>query len=370
MPNVTTIPESFASPPDDTRELHHHVESSLMKWECSILIHDVDETTGKPVLYDICECLAMGWEFKFPAKYRGLAARKQLVMELKLAAILSGFCLSTRTSAMERNSGHIKRRAFVTLFCEKGKLHRLVEKRQIESNGESNDKMMATNNATKNESLQVHSSKRKRCHGSEGRVSRSRLHETDACPFHFTIYMVSEDAPTDAGRWFLSSTKVNRSTCACHLRHSKLPENPSLLLSTYIANLSEENKALAKQCVGLHFTAPSVAAVLSAKNLLDPPPGNTSTTDQSCHPSPVHQESSFEHGPDTSSTSDRPIGTPSDVTTTATDQVNDARYQRRLALLRSCHTLASGSREMNDLIDTLLEEMHRTVIAAVSSRQS
>ncbi|KAG7342403.1 hypothetical protein IV203_007496 [Nitzschia inconspicua] len=369
MPDVTTIPESNVSPPDETQELHHCDES--LKWECSILIHDVDETTGKPVLYDICECLAMGWEFKFPARYRGLAARKQLVIELKLAAILSGFCLSTRTSAMERNSGHIKRRAFVTLFCEKGKLHRLVEKQLIESNSESNEMMAtATNSASKNESLQVHSSKRKRCHGSERRVSRSRLHETDACPFHFTIYMVSEDAPTDAGRWFLSSTKVNRSTCACHLRHSKLPENSSLLLSTYIANLSEENKALAKQCVGLHFTSPSVAAVLSAKNLLDPPPRNTSTTDQSTHPFPIHQESSCEHGPDTSSTSDRPIGTPSDVTTTATDPVNDTRYQRRLALLQSCHTLASGSREMNDLIDTLLEEMHRTVTAAVSSRQS
>ncbi|KAG7360723.1 hypothetical protein IV203_035822 [Nitzschia inconspicua] len=81
----------------DLQKLRH----DSLNWRCNLFFDDeFDEQTGKPTMkHDLCDVLAEGWPFKFPAKYRGLASRTQLVGDLKLAAIQCGFCLFTRSSA-------------------------------------------------------------------------------------------------------------------------------------------------------------------------------------------------------------------------------------------------------------------------------
>ncbi|KAG7337682.1 hypothetical protein IV203_009006 [Nitzschia inconspicua] len=82
--------------------------------------------------HDLCEVLAREWPFKFPAKYRGLASRTQLVVDLKIAAIQCGFWLFTRNSSGNPIDGEVQvqpktksmRQAHVSLYCEQGQLHR------------------------------------------------------------------------------------------------------------------------------------------------------------------------------------------------------------------------------------------------------
>ncbi|KAG7369857.1 hypothetical protein IV203_027603 [Nitzschia inconspicua] len=54
---------------------------------------------------------------------------------------------------------------------------------------------------------------------------------------------------------------------------------------------------------------------------------------------------------------------------TVIDQENDTRWERWIALLRSSSNLASGCRDVLDVIDTFMEEMHLEVTATVASRQ-
>ncbi|KAG7340382.1 hypothetical protein IV203_023925 [Nitzschia inconspicua] len=54
---------------------------------------------------------------------------------------------------------------------------------------------------------------------------------------------------------------------------------------------------------------------------------------------------------------------------TVIDQENDTRWERWVTLLRSSSNLASGCRDVLDVIDTFMEEMHLQVTATVASRQ-
>ncbi|KAG7369989.1 hypothetical protein IV203_027735 [Nitzschia inconspicua] len=81
----------------DLQKLHH----DSLNWRCNLFFDgEIDEQTGKPSMqHDLSEVLAEGWPFKFRAKYRGLASRTQLAIDLKLVAIQCEFCLFTRSSA-------------------------------------------------------------------------------------------------------------------------------------------------------------------------------------------------------------------------------------------------------------------------------
>ncbi|KAG7354880.1 hypothetical protein IV203_004236 [Nitzschia inconspicua] len=83
----------------------------------------------------------------------------------------------------------------------------------------------------------------------------------DVCPFRLNIYMVSEEAPVDPGRWFVSHKNVNKKTCGCHKGHVKLRPHE---LHNYLTNMSEEDRELAKKCVKLRFSASATAALLDS----------------------------------------------------------------------------------------------------------
>ncbi|KAG7340745.1 hypothetical protein IV203_024288 [Nitzschia inconspicua] len=157
-----------------------------------------------------------------------------------MAALLSGFCLCTRSSAAERSCGNIRRRAHVILCCTKAQLHQPAEDKGNPNSSNQNTKPIGKPVDT--------SSKKRPTKVKKMMVSRP-IHEKDVCSFHFSIYMVSEDAIVDAGRWFLSTTNVNPSTCSWHCGHKRL--DPSLL-PNQISNMSEDEQELAKQCLQLH----------------------------------------------------------------------------------------------------------------------
>ncbi|KAG7357805.1 hypothetical protein IV203_014392 [Nitzschia inconspicua] len=110
---VVNAPEATVEPRICPHLQLQRLHDDSLKWKCSLEINDVDDETGESMTHDLCQCLANGWGLKFPATYRGLAARKHLVVQLKMAALLSGFCLCTRSSAAERSCGSFRRRAHV-----------------------------------------------------------------------------------------------------------------------------------------------------------------------------------------------------------------------------------------------------------------
>ncbi|KAG7352245.1 hypothetical protein IV203_008293 [Nitzschia inconspicua] len=70
--STITVPNPSASRLySDLQKLHH----DSLNWQCNQFFDDeINEQTGKPTMkHDLCEVLAEGWPFKFPAKYRGLA---------------------------------------------------------------------------------------------------------------------------------------------------------------------------------------------------------------------------------------------------------------------------------------------------------
>ncbi|KAG7372206.1 hypothetical protein IV203_018349 [Nitzschia inconspicua] len=266
---VVNAPEATFEPRICPHLQLQRLHDDSLKWKCSLKINDVDDETGESMTRDLCQCLANGWGLKFPATYRGLAARKHLVVQLKMAALLSGFCLCTRSSAAERSCGNIRRRAHVILCCTKVQLHQPAEDKGNPKSSNQNTKPSGKPGDT---SFKTRPTKVKKM-----MVSRP-IQEKDVCSFHFSIYMVS--------RWFLSPTNVNRSTCSWHCGHKRL--DPSLL-PNQISNMSEDEQVLAKQCLQLHFTASAVATLLTERNILS----LRYSSDQLAYLSRVHRDAVF-----------------------------------------------------------------------------
>ncbi|KAG7348782.1 hypothetical protein IV203_011379 [Nitzschia inconspicua] len=82
-------------------------------------------------------------------------------------------------------------------------------------------------------------------------------------PFRLNIYMVSEDAPVDAWRWFVSHINVNKRTCAWHRGHIR--PRPSEL-HNYLTNMPEEEKKHTEQFSKLRFSTSSTAALLCSRS--------------------------------------------------------------------------------------------------------
>ncbi|KAG7367423.1 hypothetical protein IV203_030094 [Nitzschia inconspicua] len=231
-PTITVPNLSASRLYSDLQNLHHE----SLNWQCNLFFDDeINEQTGKPTMkHDLCEVLAREWPFKFPAKYRGLASRTQLVVDLKIAAIQCGFCLFTRNSSANPIDGEVQvhpktnsmRQAHVSLYCEQGQLHRPMNEQE--------------RNAASSADSSVDSEESAGASGCQKyNTSTKKPTEPDyVCPFRLNIYMVSEDAPVDAGRWFVSHINVNKRTCAWHRGHIRL--RPSEL-HNYLTNMSEED---------------------------------------------------------------------------------------------------------------------------------
>ncbi|KAG7355736.1 hypothetical protein IV203_000422 [Nitzschia inconspicua] len=119
----------------------------------------------------------------------------------------------------------------VSLYCEQGQLHRYMNEQ--EENGMT-DSVQCDESGSASGNQKYNTSTKK------------PTTTNDVFPFRLNIYMVSEEAQVDPGRWFLSHHNVNKKTCACHKGHVKLRPHE---LHNYLANMSEEDKELAKQCV-------------------------------------------------------------------------------------------------------------------------
>jgi hypothetical protein len=170
------------------------LEEESCSWKCNLFFNEVDEGDGTRMVHDLVECLSNGWEYKFPPKYCGLAARDSLVVELKLAALCCGFCLFTRSASAKTDLSSLKsnRQAHVYLVCEQGQLHRPSKPKPTIAHQQST--LVKQKQPPK---ITV----------------RKPTTPDKICPFRFTIYMTREDAQVDAGRWFLSKINIDRQTC-------------------------------------------------------------------------------------------------------------------------------------------------------------
>ncbi|KAG7344906.1 hypothetical protein IV203_032437 [Nitzschia inconspicua] len=186
--STITVPNPSASRLySDLQKLHH----DSLNWQCNLFFDDeINEQTGKPTMkHDLCEVLAEGWPFKFPAKYRGLASQTQLIVDLKLAAIQCGFCLFTRSSD-GTTDGEVPetksmRQVHVSLYCEQGQLHRCMNEQE---ENDMTDSVQCDESASASGNQKYNTSTKK----------PTTPH--DVCPFRLNIYMVSEEAPVDPGR--------------------------------------------------------------------------------------------------------------------------------------------------------------------------
>jgi hypothetical protein len=95
--------------------LYNTLESLAIEaktWECKLLFNEAVDRDAPPEIVDLCDFLSPitkrnrtsnfdypnRTNYMFPERFKGLASKTQLEMELRLAAIKGGFTLDLRTS--------------------------------------------------------------------------------------------------------------------------------------------------------------------------------------------------------------------------------------------------------------------------------
>ncbi|KAG7340136.1 hypothetical protein IV203_006540 [Nitzschia inconspicua] len=232
-------------------------------WDCKLLFEEVDKKTGETTMqHDLCAMRAKGVDYMFPAKYHGLAAKEELLINLKLAALKAGFCLVTdgyegkkRLNTTKKNCRDRVRALGIYLKCDHGQVHR----NEIRKGSKTNH---GHTNVCASESRELHPKPKSQKNTSARRpLTRDRV-----CPFRLTIYMIREDSVVDAGRWFLARVReTNIPNSARHSGHIQIAPD---LLPKQIKTMSEEEKKLARECSQLHFTSTSTASLLNIRNAL------------------------------------------------------------------------------------------------------
>jgi hypothetical protein len=149
----------------------------------------------------------------FQEKFKGLTAKGLLIVELKLAAIRSGYSLAVLHSSSAR-SPTSEREFSCALKCVHGTIYR------------------------KNIHQQNASIKR-----APYKTSTKRPTETNLlCPFKIKIFLQKDSATKFPGRWFLVGESSN--DCCHHRNHFKL-DSAHIHASTQL--MTEEEKRLAKE---------------------------------------------------------------------------------------------------------------------------
>ena len=81
---------------DEYNELEHIISKSK-QWNCSLFFNE-NEPKQTPSIVDLCEQMESGQDYTFPKRFFGLSSKKQLMKELKMSGIQSGFHIDVRSS--------------------------------------------------------------------------------------------------------------------------------------------------------------------------------------------------------------------------------------------------------------------------------
>ena len=68
------------------------------KWNCKFLFNEADPTSKEPTLVDLLDSVKHGDPYIFPSRFNGIEKQKEVIVELKIAAIQAGFNLTPRSS--------------------------------------------------------------------------------------------------------------------------------------------------------------------------------------------------------------------------------------------------------------------------------
>jgi hypothetical protein len=236
-----------------------NLANDAKQWKCKLLFNQAvfiqgEEGAEDVDILDLCEVLPhisvrgrkenkdypRGTNYMFPERFKGLAGKELLLVELKLAAIQCGYSLAIRQSIGETNAN--SDRAFsCSLNCLHGKIYRPNNFHQKITVGSKI------------------SSKTKKAKVKYKTSTKRPTEKQFICPFKIKLFLQKDGAERWPGRWFLSG---ERGKCCHHTFHF---EHEPGHMHVPIQLMTAEEKKLAKDCSQLYFTASSSANLLSIR---------------------------------------------------------------------------------------------------------
>jgi hypothetical protein len=227
------------------------------EWSCSLLFNEEDPSKASAATVDsevddmvvveevdLCHFIApmpatmlkpgfpKKTNYMFPERFKGMASRMALQVELKLAAIKCGHQLIVRTCGPVTN-GVGDREFNLKLVCGCGTTYASRDLPEPTIRG-----------------------------GYEARTQKP-TDKAGLCSFTITVFLQKNDAPKFPDRWFLSCCPTTKAKHCCnHKNHFKF--DPSHM-HVPIKLMNAEEKKLATDCGQLHFTPTSSAALLSLR---------------------------------------------------------------------------------------------------------
>lgn len=190
-----SISADQSSPSDSSNRTSQEIPTS---WPCTLLFNvNGKKPDGGQVLVDLCKFLDPDLSppsinfprlsvYMFPKRFLGEESWKELVKELKIAALRSGYKLSSNG---KYNADSTRRRTCqAQFFCS---WHKGVAKKAELRTGNYKKKINANG---------------------------------DLCPFKLYIFCLKSDDHSWPNRWFLStSPQTRKDTCTQHCHHHQLP---------------------------------------------------------------------------------------------------------------------------------------------------
>jgi hypothetical protein len=227
-------------------------------WKCKLLFNqtaDFVEARGVEGLdtVDLCDFLPNislrnrktnkdyppGTNYMFPERFKGMASKELLMVELKLAGIRCGYSLVIRTSKMLAPDCESPREFQCTLNCLHGTIYKKNKSRQQPS--------IASEKTTDKKEYKT--------------TTKRPTDKQLLCPFQIKVFLQKELATQYPGRWFLSGEQSSK--CCHHCNHFVL-DPAHLHVPTQL--MTEEEKKLAQDCSQLYFTPSSSANLLTLRD--------------------------------------------------------------------------------------------------------
>jgi MULE transposase domain len=206
--------------------------TSAKTWDCKLLFQEAYCLGDTSSVIDLCDKMMESNDYMFPECYFGEESTEKLVSDIKIAAMLEGYCLviasSASKSTIQSKTKATHRIRTIRLECEHNRVHRL-----------SSSTAAARNTSTKHPMIKEAS-----------------------CNFRLILYLVGDTHPYYPHRWFLKS---GRTFFRTHQHHFKLDSED---LSRSFGTMSEEAKELARTCNQIHMAASHSAALLTARDAL------------------------------------------------------------------------------------------------------
>ena len=103
---------------------------NLKGWSYAMNFNISSSKDEEPEYIDICRILNGGKIHILPERFNGISSKLQLLTELKLCAMKSGFALVHRSSKSQKQLESSNYTFYITLQCQHGRTYKPTEKLQ------------------------------------------------------------------------------------------------------------------------------------------------------------------------------------------------------------------------------------------------